>query len=78
MKNKTATTIKIPSDTYDEFKIAGIRNKISLQELVEKCINLYISDSDFKNKINSYIVPDEIIITTESVKINSPTQPPIE
>lgn len=45
-RNKVATTVKIPEPLYDELKILGIRHKISLQTLVEKCIRLFVSNTE--------------------------------
>lgn len=58
MKDKTriATTVKIPIDLYDEFKILGIRNHISLQDLVEKCINLFVKDTAFRTTVTSFSI----------------------
>lgn len=53
-KNKVATTVKIPCGLYDEFKVLGIRHRISLQELVEKCINLFVKEEPFRNSVVLY------------------------
>ena len=54
MKKKVATTVKIPESLYDDFKVLGIRNKISLQTLVEKCVNLFVEDEEFRSKVTSF------------------------
>lgn len=59
-KDKVATTVKIPASLYDEFKILGIRHKISLQTLVEKCVNLFVSDEAFRITIASYSIPKAV------------------
>jgi hypothetical protein len=56
-KDKVATTVKIPSSLYDDFKVLGIRHKISLQTLVEKCVNLFVTDENFRATISSYTLP---------------------
>jgi hypothetical protein len=56
-ENKIATTVKIPSELYDEFKVLGIRHKISLQTLVEKCVNLFVTSDPFRDQINGYKIP---------------------
>lgn len=60
---KIATTVKIPSDLYDELKVLGIRHKISLQTLVEKCVNLFVSNtqvsSSFRETITAYTATKE-------------------
>lgn len=55
--NKVATTVKIPSELYDQFKVLGIRHKLPLQTFVEKCVNMFVSDENFRNIVNSYSIP---------------------
>ena len=57
MKKKVATTVKIPESLYDDFKVLGIRHKISLQTLVEKCVNLFVEDEGFRSTVTSYKLP---------------------
>lgn len=60
-KDKIATTVKIPPELYDEFKILGVRHKISLQTLVEKCVNLFVGNTQvsasFRETIVAFTVP---------------------
>ena len=53
-EQKIATTVKIPLGLYDEFKVLGIRHKVSLQTLVEKCVNLFVKDESFREQVNHY------------------------
>jgi hypothetical protein len=48
------TSVKIINEVYNEFKKASVDDKINLQQVVNRAINLYISDKDFRNKINGY------------------------
>ena len=57
MIQKTATTVKICPDLYDEFKILGIRYKLTLQGLIEKTVFRYVKEDAFRNGMNSFIVP---------------------
>jgi hypothetical protein len=60
-ETKIATTVKIPSELYDELKVLGVRHKISLQTLVEKCINLFVSNTQvsasFRETVTKFSVP---------------------
>jgi len=49
---RTITSVKIPENLYEDFKIMSIRSKINLQEIVERSIYMYITDSDFRQKIH--------------------------
>ena len=61
MKTKTATTVKIEKSLYDNFKILGIQNNLTLQTFVEKCVHLYVGDttssSSFRTLVNTFVVP---------------------
>jgi predicted DNA-binding ribbon-helix-helix protein len=61
MKTKTATTVKIEKSLYDNFKILGIQNNLTLQTFVDKCVHLYVGDtsasSSFRTLVNNFIVP---------------------
>lgn len=54
---KVATTVKIESSLYDEFKILGIRYRLTLQGLVERCVNRYVKEEGFRNGVNEYVIP---------------------
>lgn len=49
---RTTTSVKIPENLYEDFKIMSIRSKINLQEIVERTIFMYITDSSFRQKIH--------------------------
>jgi hypothetical protein len=57
MTNKIATTVKVAPILYDEFKLLGIRHKLTLQGLVEKTVFRYVNDEIFRNDINNFILP---------------------
>jgi hypothetical protein len=58
MKKRIATTVKIDQDLYDQFKVFGIRYRLTLQSLVEKCVFRYVNDEPFREQtINNYSVP---------------------
>lgn len=56
-KNIIATTVKIPDKMYDEFKILGIKNRTTLQSLVEKCLYLYVNQDSFRTVLNDFKIP---------------------
>lgn len=55
--NVTATTVKIENDLYDNFKVLGIRHKLTLQNFVEKCVHLYVDSGDFRSTVDNFTVP---------------------
>lgn len=54
-KDHSLTSISLPDKILEDFKVASIRNKFSLQKLTERAIYLYLMDDDFKAKIHSQI-----------------------
>ena len=42
---------------YDNFKILGIRHKITLQGLIEKTVHQYVNDESYRESINCLILP---------------------
>lgn len=57
MKNKVATTIKLDPTLYDQFKVMGIRYKLTLQGLVDKCVFRYVNEDVFRQGINDFSPP---------------------
>jgi len=54
-KEMTLTSVKVQSDLFDEFKIECVKRKFSFQKLADRSLFLYLSDEDFRKKINSQI-----------------------
>ncbi len=48
----TLTSVKIEKSLLEKAKIEFVRSRFSLQKLVNRSINLYINDLEFRNKIN--------------------------
>lgn len=53
-KEKVATTVKVENALYDEFKILGVRYKLTLQGLVEKTVFRYVKEEVFRNDMNAF------------------------
>ena len=46
------TSVHVFKDKYKSFKEVGVSSGMTLQKLVNRAVNLYISDPDFKKKID--------------------------
>ena len=55
--SRKATTIKIPVSRYEEFKILGIRNHVTLQSFCQTCVELYINSSSFQEIVHQICNP---------------------
>jgi len=49
------TTVKLNQELYNQFKELNIRGKISFQDFVNKCLEKYLSDSNFQSEISESI-----------------------
>jgi len=57
MINKTETkltTVKIVKNLYSSFKRISFDSNITLQKLVNRSVDKYIEDENFRNEINNY------------------------
>ena len=53
-KEMTLTSVKVQSELFDDFKVACVRHKFSLQKLADRAIHLYLTDEDFRRKIHNH------------------------
>ena len=54
-KDMTLTSVKVKSDLFDDFKIECVKRKFSFQKLADRSLSLYLTDEDFRKKINSQV-----------------------
>ncbi len=54
-KDHSLTSISLPDRILEDFKVASIRNKFSLQKLTERAMFLYLTDETFRNQIHKQI-----------------------
>lgn len=55
MVNKTKrviTSVKIPQVLYEDFKVTSVKTKIGLQDIVERAMYMYLTDSSFRQTIH--------------------------
>ena len=46
------TTVQLDIELYTQFKEINVRGKISFQDFVNKCLEKYIEDSNFRKEIS--------------------------
>jgi hypothetical protein len=55
MKAETKlTSVNILDDVYRKFKIKSIEGSMNLQKLVNRSLDLYSKDENFRNSINNH------------------------
>ena len=53
-KQMVLTSVKVDQDRFNDFKVECVRDKFTLTNLVNKCMDLYLNDESFKNAILNY------------------------
>ena len=46
------TSVKIPQTLYEDFKVTSIKTKMNLQDIVERAMYMYLTDSEFRKTIH--------------------------
>tara|TARA_R110001592_G_scaffold43260_1_gene140342 strand:- start:4216 stop:4407 length:192 start_codon:yes stop_codon:yes gene_type:complete len=54
-KEMTLTSVKVQSGLFEDFKIECVKRKFSFQKLADRSLFLYLTDEDFRKKINSQV-----------------------
>ena len=54
-KKQKLTSVKVDEELFDSFKIECVKRKFSFQKLADRSLFLYLSDEDFRKKINSQV-----------------------
>ena len=54
MDNSKLTSVKILEDLYKRFKSVTVNTKMTLQKLTNRSIDLYLTDEQFKDKLEEY------------------------
>ena len=55
MAKQQLTSVKVPEDLFEEFKIACVKYKFSIQKLTERCMYLYLTDEKFRIDIHNQL-----------------------
>jgi len=51
--NMQLTSVKIPEDLFEQFKIACVKYKFSVQKLTERSMYLYLTDEEYRKQIHN-------------------------
>ena len=54
MDKSKLTSVKILEDLYKRFKSTTVNTKMTLQKLTNRSIDLYLTDDNFKNKLETH------------------------
>ena len=53
MAKMQLTSVKIPEDLFEQFKIACVKYKFSFQKLTERSMFLYLTDEEYRKNIHN-------------------------
>jgi hypothetical protein len=53
--NMQLTSVKIPEGLFEQFKIACVRYKFSVQKLTERTMFLYLTSDEFRKQIHNQL-----------------------
>ena len=53
--NQFVTTVKLNQELYNQFKELNVRQKVSFQDFVNKCLELYLRNDTFRNEISESV-----------------------
>ena len=51
--NLKLTSVKVDADVFEEFKVECLRDKFTLQKLVNTSLLLYLNDEEFRSTIRN-------------------------
>lgn len=54
-QNMQLTSVKIPDHLFEQFKIACVKYKFSVQKLTERSMYLYLTDEEFRKTIHNQL-----------------------
>jgi hypothetical protein len=49
------TSVKVPEELFEQFKIACVRYKFSVQKLTERSMFLYLTDEEFRKQLHNQL-----------------------
>jgi hypothetical protein len=54
-KNEKLTSVKVNETLFEEFKVLCVRTKFSLQKLVDRSMDLYLTDEEYRKNIHNHL-----------------------
>lgn len=54
-KGDVLTSVRLQDELFESFKEEGLRNRITMRNLVERSMYLYLTSEEFKKTINNQL-----------------------
>ena len=75
MAEKTQlTSVKILTDLYKSFKIHTITDGITLQKLVNRSLNLYMTDTSYRENLTKHFISEHSLGSAQSDEESQKTE----
>lgn len=53
--SQTLTSVKLPDNLFEQFKITSVKTKFSLTKLTERAMYLYVTSEDFRKLLHNQL-----------------------
>jgi hypothetical protein len=57
-KDKILTSVKLPEDLFEDFRVITVRTKFTFQKLAERAMYLYVTNEEFRKQIHEQLNTD--------------------
>ena len=64
IKNSKLTSVKVLEGLYNKFRVDTINSDMTLQRLTNRCIHLYLNDTEFRTQVKN---TDDLTISGSSL-----------
>ncbi len=54
-KGDILTTVRLQDELFEAFKLEAVKNKITMRNLLERAMYLYLTQEEFKRTINNQL-----------------------
>jgi len=54
-KGDILTTVRLQDELFEAFKLEAVKNKITMRNLLERAMFLYLTEEEFKKTINNQL-----------------------
>ena len=54
-KGDILTTVRLQDELFESFKVEAAKNKITMRNLLERAMFLYLTDEEYKKRINNQL-----------------------
>lgn len=54
-KNEKLTSVKVNETLFEEFKVLCVRTKFSLQKLVDRSMDMYLTDEEYRKEMHNHL-----------------------